>query len=65
MKQDPLFDKYYTAAEVCRILKVDKRTLLNWRKARHEGFVWVRLGSAIRYPRRELIRWIELNTIKN
>jgi hypothetical protein len=44
------------------MLKVSSRTLQAWRTSR-KGPPFVRAGRAIRYRRRDLISWIEVNTV--
>jgi hypothetical protein len=44
------------------MLKVSSRTLQAWRKSKR-GPAFVRAGRAIRYRRRDLIAWIEANTV--
>jgi predicted DNA-binding transcriptional regulator AlpA len=45
-----------------QLLGLSSRTLQSWR-ARNEGPPFVRAGRAIRYRRRDLIAWIEANTV--
>jgi hypothetical protein len=44
------------------LLGLSSRTLQAWR-ARSEGPPFVRAGRAVRYRRRDLIAWIETNTV--
>jgi phage terminase Nu1 subunit (DNA packaging protein) len=44
------------------LLKVSSRTLQAWR-ASSKGPPFVRAGRAIRYRRRDLVAWIDLNTV--
>ena len=55
-------DALLTEAEAADFLKLSVRTLQAWR-LRVAGPAFVRVGRAIRYRRRDLIRWIEANTI--
>ena len=59
---DKLFEKYFTSAEACRILRVDKRTMSNWRKARYKGLTWVKIGKYILYPKIEFRNWLDEHT---
>ncbi|WP_245334268.1 helix-turn-helix domain-containing protein [Bradyrhizobium guangdongense] len=43
-------------------LRVSIRTLQAWR-CRGAGPAFVRVGRSIRYRRRDLLAWIELNTV--
>lgn len=44
------------------LLGLSSRTLQAWR-AQNDGPAFVRAGRAIRYRRRDLIAWIEANTV--
>ena len=46
------------------LLGLSSRTLQAWR-SRNEGPPFVRAGRAIRYRRRDLIAWIEANTVSS
>ena len=50
--------------EVCaaKFLKLSVRTLQAWR-LRGDGPAYVRAGRAIRYSRRDLVAWIDANTV--
>ena len=55
-------DELTTEVEAADFLKISIRTLQAWR-CRGVGPAYVRAGRAIRYRRRDLIAWIEANTI--
>jgi hypothetical protein len=55
-------DTLLTEAEAADFLKLSVRTLQAWR-VRVAGPAFVHVGRAIRYRRRDLIAWIEANTI--
>lgn len=54
---DELFDEQGAA----EFLKMSERTLQAWR-AKTVGPAWVKVGRAIRYRRRHLVDWLNLNT---
>jgi excisionase family DNA binding protein len=47
--------------EAARLLKISDRTLQAWR-VKNVGPAWVKVGRTVRYRRRDLIAWIDLNT---
>ncbi|MBN9737313.1 MULTISPECIES: helix-turn-helix domain-containing protein [unclassified Pseudonocardia] len=47
-----------TVDEVCAVLRVERKTLLNWR-AKGYGPTGFRLGRAVVFDRDEVMRWIE------
>ena len=52
-------------AEVCELLCVSKWTLAGWRKDKF-GPKWLRLkGNDVRYPQRDLEKWIEGRTVSS
>lgn len=51
-----------TEAEAADFLRLSVRTLQAWR-IRIAGPAFVQVGRAIRYRRRDLIAWIEANTV--
>ena len=52
-------------AEVCELLKVSTWTLASWRKDKF-GPKWLRLkGNDVRYPQRDLEKWIEGRTVSS
>jgi hypothetical protein len=55
-------DTLLTEAEASEFLKLSVRTLQAWR-IRVAGPAFVQVGRAIRYRRRDLIVWIEANTV--
>jgi hypothetical protein len=55
-------DALLTEAEAADFLKLSVRTLQAWR-LRIAGPAFVHVGRAIRYRRRDLIDWIEANTV--
>ena len=48
--------------QAAKLLNLSPRTLQNWRVARN-GPQYIRVGRAIRYRRRDLIAWIDANTV--
>jgi hypothetical protein len=60
--QNPDNDTLLTEAEASEFLKLSVRTLQAWR-IRVAGPAFVHVGRAIRYRRRDLIVWIEANTV--
>ena len=52
-------------AEVCEALQVSEWTLAGWRKDKF-GPQWLRLkGNDVRYPQRDLEKWIEGRTVSS
>ena len=56
---DALLAEVYAAD----LLGLSTRTLQAWR-SRYQGPAFIRAGRAIRYRRRDLLAWIEDNTIR-
>jgi predicted DNA-binding transcriptional regulator AlpA len=54
-------DELLTEAQAAQLLKLSIRTLQAWR-FRATGPRFVRAGRAVRYRRRELNQWVELNS---
>jgi hypothetical protein len=48
--------------QAAKLLNLSPRTLQNWRIT-GSGPLYIRVGRAIRYRRRDLIAWIDANTI--
>ena len=57
-------DSLLPEVRASELLGLSSRTLQAWR-ARNEGPAFVRAGRAIRYRRRDLIAWIEANTVSS
>jgi hypothetical protein len=55
-------DALLTEAEAADFLRLSVRTLQAWR-IRIAGPAFVHVGRAVRYRRRDLITWIEANTV--
>jgi hypothetical protein len=55
-------DALLTECAVSGILNLSIRTLQSWR-LRRAGPPFVQAGRAVRYRRRDLIKWIEANTV--
>jgi len=54
---------FYTEAEVCALLRVDPRTMRNWRKA-GTGPPYMRIGNLwLRYEKEALNVWIAERTV--
>jgi hypothetical protein len=60
IRLDP--DALLTECAAAEILNLSIRTLQSWR-LRGAGPDYVRAGRAIRYSRRDLINWIQANTV--
>jgi hypothetical protein len=60
LRADP--DALLTETEVGEILNLSARTLQAWR-LRRAGLKYIQVGRAVRYRRRDLIAWIDANTI--
>lgn len=58
---EPDPDALLDEQEASRLLKISDRTLQAWR-VKQVGPAWVRVGRTIRYRRRDLMDWIDLNT---
>jgi predicted DNA-binding transcriptional regulator AlpA len=58
--QDP--DTLLKEQDAAELLDLSVRTLQSWR-VRLAGPPFVQLGRAVRYRRRDLIAWIDANTI--
>jgi excisionase family DNA binding protein len=57
---DALLDELQAA----QLLGLSSRTLQAWR-AKGEGPPFVRAGRAIRYRRRDLMAWVDANTVRS
>jgi Helix-turn-helix domain len=55
-------DALLTEAEAADFLRLSVRTLQAWR-LRIAGPAFVQVGRAVRYRRRDLIAWIDVNTV--
>ena len=55
-------DALLTEVEASDFLRLSVRTLQAWR-LRIAGPAFVQVGRAVRYRRRDLIAWIEANTV--
>jgi hypothetical protein len=55
-------DALLTEAEAADFLRLSVRTLQAWR-IRIAGPAFVQVGRAVRYRRRDLIAWIDVNTV--
>jgi hypothetical protein len=55
-------DALLTEVEASDFLRLSVRTLQAWR-LRVTGPAFVQVGRAVRYRRRDLIKWIEANTV--
>jgi Helix-turn-helix domain len=55
-------DSLLTESEASDFLKISVRTIQAWR-LRVAGPPFVHVGRAVRYRRRDLITWIEANTV--
>ncbi|HEY2757792.1 MAG TPA: helix-turn-helix domain-containing protein [Pseudolabrys sp.] len=55
-------DELVTEVEIADFLKLSTRTLQSWR-INNDGPPFVRVGRAIRYRLRDVIRWIEARTV--
>jgi predicted DNA-binding transcriptional regulator AlpA len=60
LRADP--DVLLTETQVAEILNLSIRTLQSWR-VRRAGPKYVQAGRAVRYRRRDVIAWIDVNTI--
>jgi hypothetical protein len=58
----PDVDALLTEGEAADFLKLSVRTLQAWR-LRVAGPAFIHVGRAIRYRRRDLINWVEANTV--
>ena len=56
-------DALLSEVEAADLLGLSTRTLQSWR-TQETGPAFVRAGRAIRYRRRDLLAWIEVNTIR-
>ena len=59
---DPDDNALLTERQAAAILNLSIRTLQAWRTNRH-GPSFVRAGRAVRYRRRDLYAWTDLNTV--
>jgi len=55
-------DEFLTEMQAADLLRLSVRTLQSWR-TKVFGPPFVRAGRAVRYRRRDLIDWIEANTV--
>jgi hypothetical protein len=62
MLQD--LDALLAEVHAADLLGLSTRTLQAWRSKR-QGPAFVRAGRAIRYRRRDLISWVEANTVSS
>jgi predicted DNA-binding transcriptional regulator AlpA len=58
------FDGVLTEREACQIIKLAPTTLAHWRMT-GKGPPFYKLGRSVRYPRRELINWLEARLVPN
>jgi DNA-binding transcriptional MerR regulator len=56
-------DHLLTELQAASLLNLSVRTLQAWR-ARGAGPPFVKAGRAIRYRRRDLLRWLDNNTVQ-
>jgi DNA-binding transcriptional MerR regulator len=56
-------DALFTEIEAADVLNISVRTLQAWR-SRFYGPAFVRAGRAVRYRRRDLLTWIDVNTVR-
>jgi predicted DNA-binding transcriptional regulator AlpA len=56
-------DALLTELEAAELLGLSTRTLQSWRM-QETGPAYVRAGRAIRYRRRDLLTWIDSNTVR-
>jgi len=57
-------DALLTEAQAADVLNLSIRTLQAWR-VRRAGPIFVRAGRAIRYRRRDIIAWVDANTVSS
>jgi predicted DNA-binding transcriptional regulator AlpA len=62
ISQDP--DALLNEHQVAEFCGLSVRTLQSWR-LKGEGIRWVRCGRAVRYRRRDIIDWMEKNTVSS
>jgi predicted DNA-binding transcriptional regulator AlpA len=62
MQHATLNDALLNEVHAAELLGISVRTLQSWR-TRRAGPAFVRVGRAIRYRRRDLIAWIDANTV--
>jgi predicted DNA-binding transcriptional regulator AlpA len=55
-------DAILTEVEIADFLKLSTRTLQSWR-VKNDGPPFIRVGRAIRYRLRDVVRWIEERTV--
>ena len=55
-------DAILTEVEIADFLKLSTRTLQAWR-VKKDGPPFIRVGRAIRYRLRDVVRWIEARTV--
>lgn len=58
-------DALLTEAEAARLLSLSVRSLQGWRVKRSDGPAFVKCGRAVRYRRRDLVAWMERNTVRS
>lgn len=56
-------DALFTEIEAADVLNISVRTLQAWR-SRFFGPAFVRAGRSVRYRRRDLLTWIDVNTVR-
>jgi predicted DNA-binding transcriptional regulator AlpA len=62
--QDENADALLSEVDAAELLGLSTRTLQSWRM-QETGPDYVRAGRAIRYRRRDLLAWIDANTIRS
>lgn len=62
-QRNPNLDALLSEVDAADLLGLSTRTLQCWR-LQETGPAYVRAGRAIRYRRRDLLEWIDANTIR-
>jgi excisionase family DNA binding protein len=59
----PPLDRLLTPVEAAEFLGIKPQTLATWRVTGRYGIPFIRVGTAVRYRRRDLEKWLASRTV--
>lgn len=62
---EPVPDRLVDEREAARLLGLSVRSLQGWRVKRSDGPPFVKCGRAVRYRWRDLVDWMDRNTVRS